>query len=175
MGIWDWTRTEPKWSFVVDTEDYAGNFERELTCYVVGRCDAYGEHSGGGYREMFAKDFEGKDPFEDLVEDRINDPGDDGIMRAPMDVAPTPGYENDGAGNHRPIAAGAKPKWPAFNSVAIFLSRKPTGEELSILVRRAQAFGRLPKVKAWDVRPKITGCRLVEERVEIVSHKVDIR
>ena len=175
MATWDWTQTEPKWSFVIDTDDYAGNFERELSCYVVGQCDEYGEHRGGVYREMFAEDFGDKDPFEDLVEHRINDPGDDGIMRAPMDLAPTPGYENDGAGNHRPIAADKKPKHPAFNSVAIFLTRRPTEDELKILAQRAKAFGRLPKVKEWDVRPKILGFRLVEERTEIVSHVVEDR
>lgn len=172
MALWDWGRTEPKWTFVVDTDSYAGNFERELACYVVGQCDDHGEHRGGPYREMYERDFKGKDPFEDLVEHRINDPGDDGIMRAPMDLAPTPGYENDGHGNHRPIASGKKPKHPAYNSVAIFLSRKPKDKELKILVARAKAFADLPKTKQWDSRPKILGIRLVEERTEIVSHPV---
>lgn len=81
-------------SFVVDTDSYAGNFERELSSFVVGRCDDYGEHRGGIYKEMYEEEVPEnlKSVVEDLVELRINDPGDDGIMRAPMDLAPTPAF-----------------------------------------------------------------------------------
>lgn len=173
MATWNWAHTQPRWSFVVDTDSYAGNFERELSSYVVGQCDEYGEHRGAVYLAMYEEDFDGKDPFEDLVESRVDDHGDDQINRAPMALAPTPGYENDGAGNHRAIATGKTPKHPAFNSVAIFLSRKPTDGELKILIQRAKAFAKLPKVKDWDYRPEILSCRLVEERAEIVSHAIE--
>jgi len=155
MAIWDWEEMNPKWSFVVDTDSYAGNFERELSSYVVGKCDEHGGHRGGAYRAMYEETFWRTDPFENILEYRIVDPGDDGIARAPMDIAPTPGHEK-----------------PTYNSVAIFLSRKPSKKELSILVGRSDAFVMLPKIKMWDVRPKILGFRLVEERVEVVSHPV---
>jgi hypothetical protein len=182
MATWDWASTEPKWSFVVDTEDYAGNFERELSSYVVGRCDEHGDHRGGPYREMFEQEirgrgsrghFEKEDPFEDLVTTRVDDHGDDHIAHAPMALAPTPGYSNDGSGNVKKLKPGQKVKWPAFNSVAIFLTRKPTKGELKILVQRAKAFASLPKITRWDSRPKILGCRLVEERTEIISHAIE--
>lgn len=171
MALWDWTRDEPRWTFVVDTDSYAGNFEREMSSYVVGRCDEYGDHRGGPYQEMFRKDF-GKDPFDDLVDYRVNDPGDDGIMRAPMDLAPTPGYGNDGHGKHSKLKAGQKPKHPAYQSVAIFLRRRPTAKELRVLAERARAFEKIPPIKEWDHRPKVLGCRLVGETVSLTSEDV---
>jgi len=176
MALWSWDSPGPRWSFVVDTDSYAGNFERELSSFVVGRCDEHGDHRGGLYKAMYEEDFRihgnsgEEDPFEDLVTTRVDDHGDDAICRAPMALAPTPGYSNDGRGNVTKLKPGAKPKHAAYNSVAIFLDRKPTDAELGILVERAKRFADLPPIKPWDHRPKILGMRLVEERMEIVSH-----
>jgi hypothetical protein len=179
MAIWEWADKGPRWSFVVDTDSYAGNFDRELSSFVVGRCDEGGDHRGAPYREMFEKEirghgrrghFEKEDPFEGLVVTRVDDHGDDFICRAPMSLAPTPGYSNDGKGIVSKLKSGKEPKHPAYNSVAIFLSRKPTDAELRLLAERAKKFSNLPPLKPWDHRPKFLGCRLVEERTEIVSH-----
>ncbi len=178
MALWSWDSPGPRWAFVVDTDSYAGNFERELSSFVVGRCDEHGDHRGGPYREMYEKDFGihgssgEEDPFEDLVEARVDDHGDDAICRAPMALAPTPGYSNDGSGNVSKVKPGETSKHAAYNSVAIFLSRKPTDAELRILVERSKKFSSLPPIKPWDHRPKFLGCRLVEERTEIASHDV---
>lgn len=169
MGLWSWSDSAPRWSFVVDTDSYAGNFERQLASYIVGRCDDHGDHMGGPFREMYEKELP-DDPFLDLVEERISDPGDDGIHHAPMDLAPTPGFENTGNGEVLPLKPGKNPKYPAYNSVAIFLSRRPTKNELAMLVARAQKFVTLSPVNRWDHWPKILGMRLVEERTEIISH-----
>jgi hypothetical protein len=164
---WD---SESKWSFVIDTDEYAGNFERQLSAYVVGACDAYGEHRAGPYLEMFKKDFPDENPFEDLIEDRVVDPGDDAIMRAPMDIAPTPGYSNDGTGEVTRLKKNKKLKYPVYNSVAIFLSRKPTAKELKLLKERAEKFPSIPPQKMWDCKFDIIGLRLVEERTVITEH-----
>ena len=169
MALWDWSLTEPRWSFVVDTDLYAGNFERELSSYVVGACDESGEHRGGPYAEMYRKDFCGRDPFKVLVDMRVDDHGDDSIMRSPMALAPTPGYGNDGRGGAQKVRAGKKAKHPSYQSVAIFLRRRPTDRELASLAERARRFGSLPKVREFDARPKILGCRLVEESVVLKS------
>jgi hypothetical protein len=172
MAIWEWEDKGPRWAFVVDTDSYAGNFERELSSFVVGRCDEHGEHRGGPYIEMYEKDFPDSDPFEDLVTTRVDDHGDDYIARAPMALAPTPGYSIDGWGKVMKLEPGKNPKHAAYNSVAIFLSRKPTNAELRILAERSKRFSGLAPIKPWDHRPKFLGCRLVEERTEIVSHDV---
>jgi hypothetical protein len=167
----DWN-PESKWSFVIDTTEYAGNFERQVGAFVVGVVDEYGDHIAEPYLKMFEKDFPKKNPFEDLTDSRVGDPGDDGIMRAPVDLAPTPGYENNGMGKVTKLKPGKTPKYPAYNSVAIFLSRKPKDKELKLLVERALKFPKLPKQKAWDSKFKILGLRLVEERTVITNHEI---
>ena len=174
MALWGWEDNGPRWAFVVDTDSYAGNFERELSSFVVGRCDEGGDHVGGPYQEMYKKDFRlmdagTEDPFEDLSETRVDDHGDDAIGRAPMALAPTPGYSNDGHGNISEVGPGEDPKYAAYNSVAIFLSREPSDGELALLAERAMKFATLPPIKDWDHRPKILGFRLVAERTEITS------
>jgi hypothetical protein len=153
MGCWDWTGEErTRWALVVDTNAYAGNFEREVCAYVAGKVDEYGEHQTEQERAAFARDYPNGNPFEDLIESRLVDPGDDGYHRSPCDVAPTPGRRN---------RSGS----PAFNSVAIFLAREPTAEELATLKARALSFPSLPKQHEWDERPQIRGVRLVREAV----------
>lgn len=170
MALWGWSGGE-KWSFVIDTDEYAGNFERELCAYVIGKVDwSYVSNpydtAGGDYLKMFDKDCGIE--LEDLSDTRISDPGDDGITRAPCDLAPTPGWSNDGHGNEYKVRPNSKKysfKHPAYRSVAIFLRRKPSDEELAELVKRALEFPTLPKINEWDSRPAILGCRLVKETV----------
>jgi hypothetical protein len=137
-------------------------------------CDRYDTH-GGPYLKMFEDEEDGKMKLEDLSDTRVVDPGDDGIHRSPCDLAPTPGWSNDGNGKHykvRPTGKKYAFKHPAYNSVAIFLQRKPTDKELEVLTRRALEFPSLPKTREWDSRPKILGCRLVKERVQLEEIQV---
>ena len=168
MALWDWTGG-PRGYFVVDTEEYAGNFERELCGFVCGQYDDYGDPRGGFYKAMYLKEHP-DDPFESLIGQMVDDPGDDGIHRAPMALAPTPGWINDGHGKHIKLDEAthtelrkAKKRYPAYNSVAICLTRKPKDKELKLLVERAMKFSSAPKRKDWSALPKVTGCRLVEE------------
>lgn len=164
MALWTWENQAPSYSFVVDTDAYAGNFERELTAYVIGQADEYA--AVDEYLEMFTD--ECSMDFEELSDTRISDPGDDGIMRAPNDLAPTPGWSNNGHGKHYKVDSAHPFKYPAYQSVAIFLSRKPTDEELSELIKRAVSFFQLP-TKRGTTPPKVLGCRLVAEKLELVS------
>jgi len=168
MALWDWSDT-PRWSFVIDTDAYAGNFERALCAYVTGR------HCGTGrvaaYLEMYQREVP-EDFFESLHEQRVDDHGDDHIARAPMALAPTPGWGRRDDGNHYELEDGEEAPHPAYQSVAIFLSRQPTQEELQALAARAYAFPQLPREKPWDARPKILGCRVVEERTVLFSTPV---
>lgn len=141
------------WSFVVDTKDYAGNFERELCAYVCGLADEFAHHVEE-YFDSFNKECP-DDPFEDLIDFRINDPGDDGIMIAPMDIVETP--DSNGV----------------CNSVRIFLTQEPTEEQFNLLVERAQKFCSLPKSKnkPHKPRPHLIHCRLVKEITTTINVK----
>ncbi len=70
--------------FVVATDSYAGNFERQLCAYItgiVGDCGV-GEHEADTYP---------------MVEGTIQQPDDNHCMR-PCAIYPTPGYYNNGMG-----------------------------------------------------------------------------
>lgn len=138
MAIWSWG-AKPAWSFVIDTDGYGGGNTREVCGYLTGLTDEHGDRQAGPYIDMFFHDADPRTAdFEDLVEERLCDPGDDGYHRAPADLAPTPGYANDGHGGHRKLKAGEVGEHPAFQSVAIFLSRQPTVQELNCLIERAR-------------------------------------
>lgn len=86
------------YKFIIDTDQYAGNFERELTAYctgIVGDC-----HVG----EEFLDEKISPGIFDnvlDLFENAVEMVPDEeyGYMRSTT-IYPTPGYYNDGKGNH---------------------------------------------------------------------------
>lgn len=147
MALWDWEKPEKvRYAFVVDTTDYAGNFERELATYVVGRSDYEEDRRLEPMKRLYEKECP-KDPFEDLIAFRVDDHGDDHMARSPMALAPTPG------------------KKQTYNSVAIFLERKPKDSEIALLVERVRRF---PSV--CDRGPKaVLACRLVKESIRLES------
>src|SRR5271156_1981169 len=78
--------------FIVDTDAYAGNFERELCAYmtgVLGEC-GIGEEA----KKLYEKD--GFEPLKNLV---TQVPDDHGYWR-PCAIQVTPGWFNDGYGGH---------------------------------------------------------------------------
>ncbi len=86
--------TEPHapYLFVIDTTDYAGNFERELCAFITGRigdCEVGREMS-----ELFTEET-GQEPFENV----IGEADDHGCYR-PVTIYPTPGWFNHGHGGH---------------------------------------------------------------------------
>jgi hypothetical protein len=109
------------------------------------------------------------DPLKKLVGMILDDHGDDSIVRSCVVLAPTPGWIND-HGKHIKLATAtatelrkARIRTPAYLSVAIPLVHRPTAAELAIFVRRAKSFHTVPADPPNKKRPKVTGCRLVEE------------
>lgn len=78
--------------FVIDTEDYAGNFERPLCAYLTGRI---GECEVGHKEAAAFMEETGLEPFENVTEE----PDDHGCHR-PVTIYPTPGWFNHGNGGH---------------------------------------------------------------------------
>lgn len=180
MGIWSWgfgkdREENESWAFVADFPFYAGGVERSFGAWVVGMTDEYADEEA--VLKLFRKDYPKKNPFENLVEFRNVDQGDDATGDAPYDLAPTPGRINNGNGlcadedSHMAKKWGKKNRYPAFESVAIFLARKPTGKELRTLVARALSFHEVPKQHEHDARPKVLRCRLVRE-VTRIEHAI---
>lgn len=86
-----------KWIFVIDTEEYAGNFERELTAYVTGQVGECGV--GDDMAKLYESEVDEKDHerFCELLDHR---PDDDNGCRRPCAIYPTKGWFNHGMGGH---------------------------------------------------------------------------
>ncbi len=135
--------------FAIDTEQYAGNFEREMCAYVtghVGECAVGAEAAAAYVAET------GRRPL-DFVEDR---PTGDNDVFSPCDIYPTPGWFNHGMGGE---------KYHAYLSVAIFVTRVPADEDLRFMKERANKFLDYCQKSGDTFAPKqitITGFRIVE-------------
>lgn len=84
----------PKFVFVIDTNKYAGSFERQLCAYMtgmVGECEVGDEEA-----EEFAKDHPGDNPLENMIEM----PPDEHGCHRPVLLWSTPGWFNNGVGGH---------------------------------------------------------------------------
>lgn len=80
-------------AFVIDTNSYSGNFEREMCAYITGQVGDCGV--GGEYAKMFEKESQ-------YVFENINQEHDDNGTARPCTIYPTPGFFNDGFGNDYP-------------------------------------------------------------------------
>lgn len=144
-------REHERFVFVVDTEEYAGNFERELCACMtaqIGDCEV-GANQIPDARHAI--------PFailEWLDEHTLQVADEHGCAR-PVTIWPTPGWYNDGHGN---IARG-EGKHPAYLSIGIFFDEVPPPAVVDCLRRRAREFA----VKgARFIEPfTVTGFRLL--------------
>lgn len=73
--------------FIIDTDSYSGNFEREICAYITGHLRECGIGS-----KMVEDDIKSK--FEKYIEYVL----DDRETNTPVDIYPTPGYGNNGLG-----------------------------------------------------------------------------
>jgi hypothetical protein len=188
LGLWRVLGIDPtkiKYTFVIDTDTYSGNFERPIFSFITGMSESCGERAYATYEAEAARKalkIKGEyaaGPLDELVEERIRDPGDDGYHRSYVSITVTPGFYNV-HGEHFPAAYSGKfkkqsncsdckegkpaeqhRKWPAYQSVAIFLRRRPTDEEIKLIKTRALAYKDFPRQHEWDARPNIIGFRLV--------------
>ncbi len=80
--------------FIIDTDAYAGNFEREMTAYCTGQygdCEV-GLEIGSSFEKEFPKEFE---EFESIIGSK-----EDESCYRPCEIYPTPGRYNNGSGSH---------------------------------------------------------------------------
>ncbi len=163
--------------FVVDTEQYAGNFEREMTAYMtghVGDCEV-----GSSESEQFSKDTATEAIADgNLV---INKPDDRGCYR-PCVLVETPGWFNDGLGGcyrlqdqlqaEEEYLVKARKQWPektvfvmgnypAYLSVGILMSRMPKVAELDLLQQRADAFA----LSSHKLKSRLNGIVITQFRL----------
>lgn len=149
-------KPEQTYLFVVDTNEYSGNFERELTAYCtgcVGDC---------GVGDDAAEDFQllHSDIGEEIAVIISREPDDeDGCLR-PATIWPTPGWSNNGNGKHTRVSSPDKVKFPAYMSVGIWFTEVPSSPMITLIKERAEKF-----FGEYYTRGKVTiaGYRLIKK------------
>lgn len=127
------------YTFIVDTNLYSGNFEREMCAFITGQIGECGVGRGE------ASEAEDELPAHILTwfEENIEQRGDDEeypCMR-PCSIVPTPGRVNNGVGGHFDLDSyTGLHRHPAYESVGIFFSAKLPAEVFRIAAARAQTF-----------------------------------
>jgi hypothetical protein len=129
---------------VIDTEQYAGNFHRELTAWCTGVIEACG--TGKAEAAQFSRDT-GIEYIESV--------GVCDVASASI-ILPTPGWSTNGQGQHRRETSGG---YPACLSVGILLATMPSPENVALLQQRALAYRPL---SALDPPITVTGFRLLQ-------------
>lgn len=167
--------------FVVDTNEYAGNFERHLCAYVTGRigdCEV-----GDELIEIFEKEVGDPDEFFDFIESEPDEHG----CRRPVTIVPTPGWFNDGRGGQFRDGEENKAqeykktnkewkgredeeltKWPCYNSVGIFYDKCEglgySEEKIQLMKERSRKFFETQKVFGESQKHiKIESFRIVKQ------------
>lgn len=137
--------------FVIDTLEYAGNFDRQLTAWctgVVGECE-FGKEYAFAFTAAFP---------QSLIPERVLSLPDTHGCHRPCVPYPTPGWSNDGHGNH--FFDTVHP-YPAYQSVAIFFEELPTAYDIDFLQRRASSYRPLGP---FDSPCTITGYRVLHHQ-----------
>jgi hypothetical protein len=146
--------------FIIDTNKYAGNFERELCAFctgIVGDCGV-----GEEYGRTFLEEEFGYEDADNPMEERI----------APIVC-------DDGC--RRPTSIWQDPKGKGYDSVAIFFYEAPTKKEIDLIKRRAEKFAtnyEKNKCERYGIEYnkkedlKIKGFRLLEQ--EVIRREISI-
>lgn len=138
---------DTNYEFVIDTDKYAGNFERELCAYMTGFWD--GETHGKFQADQFEEEFGIENPFEDYIHFAPTCDDDVPIM-APQCIEPTPDKYK------------VKDR---YSSVGIFFCKRPTPELIEILKERAYKFAEEGTIFDRPVKMKILGFRMLKQIV----------
>lgn len=167
--------TSSPFIFVIHTNDYSGSFERNMCAFITG---VLGECGVGDNDIPIDQDYS-------LFKDLISMEPDEHHVYRPVTIWPTPNVFNNGLGFHyregeeaaafeaykKSHHGNSEPtidmvgKYPAYQSVAIFLSHEPSKEQVELMTKRAKSFP-----KYWNAtdkgkrgKLKVTGCELIKQ------------
>lgn len=140
------------YQFIIDTDSYAGNFERELCGYCTGHWD--NETHGGVQSAMFKEEVGDPDEyFENVAYTTIEDASYPFISCVTIVNEPTT---------------------KQCNSVAIFFDEKPTKKQIELMKQRAERYASEGKdILGRPLEFKVIGYRLIQ-KIEI-TRKIEIK
>jgi hypothetical protein len=131
-----------KYVFIIDTNEYAGNFEREMTAFCVGQigdCEV-GYKEEERFKEELGEDF--WEVMEGLIEQRADDHG----CCRPTEIQPGPDKD--------------------YNSVGIFFYDKPKQDIINMIKERAREFThtkqRTMKILGYRLKKEILSTEYME-------------
>lgn len=167
--------------FIIDTDSYSGNFERELCGAMTGVDD--GTHGGREATRLLERLQNGPEDqraLQDRISGKVTFWPDDKRYDRCATIWPTPGRVNNGRGEHFDEDQGSEGfylnrPWPAYESVAIYFNAEPSPGEIAFMIARAREFeveGAVERVMRSNF--KIRGFRLVRYVVEVKRSQVEI-
>lgn len=145
----------PPLAFVIDTDTYAGNFERHLVAYMtgcVGECGVGQECAEQYHREV-------ADVQAGVDEDLVMHVADENGCHRPASIYSNPDWWNDGVGNHYEHAKRPAPAqhWPASGVLLGrgLASRAPVGRSSGALALAREGVRAISAgLRVRQVRPK---------------------
>lgn len=145
-------------AFVVDTRQYSGNFEREMTAYVTG---GFPEYHGETEAALFNSQVQDQAIIDELT-DKKCDAHHNEYDDAPCAICPTPGRTNNGAGVQSDITPDNPRVYEAYESVAMFFSEIPSDKLIAFMKDRANCFGEINNLT-------IVGFRLLKQTTVVTE------
>jgi len=150
--------------FVIDTEQYSGNFERQMCAFltgVTGDCGV-GKEEARMFK-MEVKDKKLKEEFDSIIEVC----GDSHGCYRPCSIWVTPGWVNNGMGVHSKKDKMENGEYDAYQSVGIFFFERPSDKMIELMKERASKFIEVHKNKhACNQTIDITGFRIITVKVK---------
>lgn len=122
---------------VIDTNQYSGNFEREIAAFCLG---AFAEYQAHGVAELceFEEAME-REPLLESIKGKLTIQKHDEYGDIAATIWPTPNRLNNGYGVHFDAKEG-ETGWPAYESVGIFVETQLTAEEMNLVRLRAELY-----------------------------------
>jgi len=175
------------YNFVIDTDSYAGNFERAMCAYItgqVGECGVGKEMAELAKKELSKEQFENFSNIVAFIYDEEN-----GCFRRPCKIYKNPNwfydkYTDDYKRINESTSSIRFPAYfsdvaPAYFSVAIFLTKRPQSDlDLMILMKEraykfAEAYRKHSKSEFnRDFKLNIEGFRIVWKPEIIKEEKI---
>lgn len=168
----------------IDTDQYSGNFEREMCAFItgqIGECGVGLKFIDEAQEELSEIPLnvvgdESIKTIHDWIDCHIAVEMDDRRCSRPASIWPTPGRVNNGRGKHfneselKKESCWAGTHWPAYESVAIFFNEVPPKEVLDVIAARAKYFAEnRPDCKPWQMEKtslKILNIRVLEPKIK---------
>lgn len=124
---------------VIDTENYAGNFERRMCAFLTGQIGEGSIGEGADLVTKYSSDIKYLDWWNNHIVKK--QPVGNYHGKSPVWTSITPGWWNNGRGLHYREGERLKSeKFPAYLSLEIYVSEIPSDDAIEELVERAKYF-----------------------------------